>query len=145
VRKLRKLVGLPTSDRRLLLKASTVLCVVRIGLWTLPFARVRRLLAKTASEGSQPNGGPSVDRVTWAVSTAARYVPRSSCLVQALTIKRLLAGLGHEAELHIGVAKDDKGHLEAHAWVEREGKILLGGLPDLSRYTPLPPLPAELH
>ncbi len=142
--KLRKLLTLPPADRKLLFQAGALLGTVRLGLWILPFSRLRSLLAKTPHDGS-PTVGPSAERVAWAVSKASRYVPRSTCLVQAMAAKRLLANLGHEAELHIGVAKDDEDRLEAHAWVESGGEILTGALHDLSRYTPLPPLPAERH
>jgi hypothetical protein len=29
--------------------------------------------------------------------------------------------------LHIGVTKDEDGALQAHAWVERNGHVLIGG------------------
>ena len=63
---------------------------------------------------------------------------------QALTAKTLLARAGQPAALRIGVAKKPDGHLEAHAWLESEGRIVVGHLRDLSRFSPLPPLPGEL-
>jgi hypothetical protein len=42
--------------------------------------------------------------------------------------------------LRIGVAKGEAGKLEAHAWVESQGRIVIGGLRDLPYFTPLPPL-----
>jgi hypothetical protein len=144
VAKLRKLLTLPAADRKLLFQAGALLGAVRLGLWILPFSRLRNVLARVAGS-RHPAGGPPAERVAWAVSKAARYVPGSTCLVQALATKRLLANLGHDAQLHIGVAKDGTDRLEAHAWVESGGKILVGALSDLSRYTPLPPLPAERH
>ena len=77
------------------------------------------------------------DRIVWAVVVASRYVPKSTCLTQALTAQVLLAQRGFPAQLHIGVAKqgEDKP-LEAHAWVESEGRIVIGGS-GLGHYTRL--------
>jgi hypothetical protein len=53
----------------------------------------------------------------------------------------LLARSGHPAELRIGVVKTAAGGLQGHAWVESNGRVVVGNLPDLSSYTPFPPLP----
>jgi hypothetical protein len=52
----------------------------------------------------------------------------------------LLNWYGYASELRIGVAKGEQGELEAHAWVEYQGKVIIGGLSTLSRYVPLPSL-----
>jgi hypothetical protein len=70
-------------------------------------------------------------------------VPGATCLSQALAAQTLFLRQGYPAELHIGVAKNETGQLEAHAWVESEGQVVIGDLQNLSRYTPLPSLEAE--
>jgi hypothetical protein len=36
------------------------------------------------------------------------------------------------------VARGDRGEVQAHAWVETEGKVVIGGSAvELARYTPL--------
>jgi hypothetical protein len=50
---------------------------------------------------------------------------------------------GFSPQLRIGVAKGETGKLEAHAWIESQGKIVIGYLKDLSRFTPLPSLEGE--
>jgi hypothetical protein len=109
-------------------------------LWLLPLRAVRRLLAWTARPVS---GSPPVpERIAWAVHHAQRVIPRATCLPQALAAESLLAWASHPSTLRIGVIKTDQGQLEAHAWVESGGRIIVGELhDDLSRYTPLPPLP----
>ena len=44
-------------------------------------------------------------------------------------------GLPHEVS--IGVAKGENGKIEAHAWVVSQGTVMMGNLPDLSRYVPM--------
>ena len=45
---------------------------------------------------------------------------RSNCLVQSLTLKRLLWRRGIKSQLRIGVRRH-QGRFEAHAWVEFAG------------------------
>lgn len=74
-------------------------------------------------------------RIAWAVTVAARYLPGSKCLVQALAGRKLMASCGFPSAIHIGVAKDSRNWLNAHAWVEAEGKTVIGG--DTAAYAPL--------
>jgi len=50
---------------------------------------------------------------------------------------------GHPADVRIGVVKNETGGLIAHAWVESDGRVVVGDSSDLSRYARLPPLPPE--
>jgi hypothetical protein len=68
-----------------------------------------------------------VDRIAWAVSLAGRYVPRATCLTQALAMQILLKREGIAVQLHLGVAKDEQGRVTAHAWLEQDGRVLIGG------------------
>ena len=79
-------------------------------------------------------------RTVWAVRTAARAIPAvSTCLTNALAAHVLLARRGYVSNLRIGVTRDEKGEFTAHAWLEQEGAILIGG--DWSDgFTPMPAL-----
>jgi hypothetical protein len=139
-RAIERFLNLPAGDRALLVRSVLWLGAARIALWLLPFRVVRRLLARAARPASRP--GAPTDRITWAMGIAQRFVPRATCLPQALAAEALLTRGGHPAELRIGVIKTDEGRLEAHAWVESGGRIIVGELHQgLSHYTPLPPLP----
>ena len=74
----------------------------------------------------------------------SRYVPAATCLTQALATRVLLSRLGQPAHLRIGVAKSKKGQLQAHAWVESQGKIIIGDQPDLSRFAIMPLIKEEI-
>ncbi len=137
--RMRKFLRLPSTDRRLLIQSVFLLGAIRLGLWLLPFETLRRLLARVA----QGTNRASLDRVTWAVTVAGRYVPVATCLTRALATQVLLGRCGHPASLRIGVVRSEEGQLQAHAWVESRGRIVLGGSEDLSRYTPLPPLEGD--
>jgi hypothetical protein len=62
--------------------------------------------------------------------------------VQGLAAEQLLAQTGHTATLCIGVARSNgagEKRLSAHAWIEHNGEVVLGG-EGYDRFTPLPPL-----
>ena len=61
------------------------------------------------------------------IDAASRYVPGATCLVRALAAETLLRKYGHDACLRIGVSKNSSQVLLAHAWVESEGQVVIGG------------------
>jgi hypothetical protein len=69
----------------------------------------------------------------------ARLLPNRPCLTQALVLQYLLLRRGDTlAKLHIGVAKGEDGELLAHAWIERGGRVLIGGATSPRTYRRLP-------
>ena len=131
-----KFFALPPSDRRLLLRTIAPLIAMRAALWTLTFARVRRL-AEAMSRPLRTDADaarPSPDRIAWATATGSRVVPKgSNCLVRALATGIMLKRYGYPSELKIGVTKPASGRLEAHAWLESGGRVVIGDF-QLDRY-----------
>jgi hypothetical protein len=130
-------LALPPGERRLLAEAALLVGAARLGLWLLPFrllpgllGRLARLCARRASRHI------AAHRIAWAVSVVSSYVPGATCLTQALAAHALLAERALAGQLRIGVAKGAGGQLEAHAWVESEGRVVIGGAIS-GRYTPL--------
>jgi hypothetical protein len=75
------------------------------------------------------------------VGVAGRLVPGTTCLVRALAAQALLARRGHASQLRLGVARGSGRAFEAHAWLEQDGRVLVGGPLD-GRYVPFPALDA---
>ncbi len=126
-------------DRKILITAFILLGLVRLGLLLLPFQRLQRLLAQLGNINSQSqnNNQTSINKIIWAVETSSRYMPGVKCLARALTTQALMSRHGHSSQLRIGVAKGESGKLEAHAWIESQGKVIIGYLADLSRFVPM--------
>lgn len=100
---------------------------VRLLLWTLPYARARALLGRPSGLAPAPRGSaPVPDAVAARVARAARVIPGATCLVQALAAEWLLARAGYRTTVRFGVARRGAG-IEAHAWLEYDGRVLLGG------------------
>ena len=120
-----------SSERRLLLAGGVVVACVRMLLWLLPFKRLVWLIERTALRSARVAPVRLREdthvRIAWSVTTAARYVPRATCLTQAMAAQWLFAWFGHPTLLRIGVVKGNDKSLRDHAWLEREGRVVVGG------------------
>lgn len=143
--RLYKFFVLSRADQMLLIRTAFWLNAIRIGLWLLPYRILLRVLAKTWQAGDDQQrayqgSAENINKVVWAVAVAKRYMPGIiPCLAEALVIRLLLRQRCYTAFLRIGVARGADGQLEAHAWVENESQVVIGGS-GLGRYTPLEPL-----
>lgn len=143
---MRKFLRLPAAERRVWITSLFLVGAIRVGLWLLPFRFVRSLAANVVAALAM---WPQAERMSPArigriVTVASRYVPRATCLTQALATEVLLGRYGYPATLRIGVARSRAGELQAHAWVESEGAVVIGGSEiELQKYAPFPALEGE--
>jgi hypothetical protein len=126
-----KFLKLPGDKKKSLLIAWAVLWSMRIRLWLLPYPSVKNIVS--TMKARQKEGKPSVEDIVQSVETASQYVIAASCLTKALAAKMLLARNGYDSTLRIGV--NSCNGFAAHAWIERNGEIILGGSD--RRYEPL--------
>jgi hypothetical protein len=82
------------------------------------------------------------NQIIRAVASAAKHSPiGATCLATALVGQALMNRHGHSCEFRIGVRREDSGKFAAHAWLERDGKVILNGPGTfVSLYTRLPEL-----
>ena len=118
------------SDRALAIRAAGRLIATRIALWTQSFARVQEQVG-----GGRGTVGTAPGRLSGAVETAARSIPKTSCLTQTLAAQVMLERADEHPVLKIGVATG-MGSFEAHAWLELHGHPLVGDH-ELDRYARL--------
>jgi len=123
-------VSTRTATDQLRLHAVLWVGAARLGLWILPWGWIRRLAARASVPGSERSQqGISPAAIGEAVRAAPRAVPRATCLVQALAAGILLRRAGLPATLHLGVPGGRRGKFGAHAWVESDGQVVVGGDP----------------
>ncbi len=130
---IRRFLQLPVQDRALLISAGLLVLSIRAALWVLPYRVVRQFLNRSRGISVE---ACTCSRIAWAISAVSRYIPGATCLTQALAGEVLLRKSGHQPTLHIGVAKLNSRALEAHAWIEVQGKIVLGDV-GTERFTPM--------
>lgn len=139
--KLHKFIVLPYRERILLVQAFVLLALIRLGLGIIPFRWLKALVQWVIAQESRHEASNfiSIDQVNQAIRTATYYLPgQAKCLAQALVTQILLKQYGYDCDLLIGVAKNEQKGLTAHAWIERNGQILIGGnANNLSSFTTL--------
>jgi hypothetical protein len=140
-RRITRFLQSPARERWLFLRAALVLAAVRVAVWLLPLKTTLRLISRVRDRrGPFQVDEPRVHELTQAVRRAGRVIPKANCLPQALAGQILLGRGGHESEVRIGVCQDPERGFEAHAWLEHQGEVVLGELPDMARFSPMPSL-----
>ncbi len=124
----RKFLSLTIADKALLLRAWLVVAMIQLGLWTISFKRLHGFVSRQRSHGHRRRRLRSDPvRIAWAVTIASRYVPRADvCLPRALATYYLLRRNGYDGHFRLGVACDEQDGFKAHAWVECDGKPIVG-------------------
>jgi len=122
------------ADWRLLIGVAVAQLVAAAALRVMPLPAVRRRAAQLrpfvrwAVHASEA-------RAIWATSATGRRLGRlSTCLVRALVAELVIedtSGL----TLTIGVKRTAASTLDAHAWLARGDRVLIGSTPD--EYVPL--------
>ena len=125
MRRLHKLLASPLRFKWLLAEA-----LVRIGAATvfrfLALPRRAQFLMRAHRVSLQPRRAtPSSEEICRAVDVIGRFIPGATCLVKAQVGCAMLNRFGYAAEIKIGVLKSSS-NLEAHAWVECDGVVVLG-------------------
>lgn len=116
------------KDLALKLEALALLAVFQVGLALFSFQRVSRWQRRLMGEVEPTHPEPLVleKRVRAAIRRSNKRVYGARCLADALAGQTMLGRRGVPSELKIGVQKKE-GKLDAHAWLEREGRAILGG------------------
>jgi hypothetical protein len=129
----------------LLVRAALTVGVVRMALWLLPARTVMKAALRPRGRRSDANDRafPDPETIARAVRVVARRVPYASCLTQAVSTQALLARGGCASDLKIGVGRDTNGSFRAHAWLEVQGRVIIGD-DELDRYVRMPDLTSKI-
>ena len=128
-----KLAALSAHRRRLLLRAVPTLFIVKVKLCLVSFGNLYRAVERRCQTldrawNASPCARPPADDIAWAVVAAYQVVPGgNNCLARALAAKLMLARFGYRSELRVGALKNETEAFAAHAWLEAEGRIIVGG------------------
>ncbi|HMK34282.1 MAG TPA: lasso peptide biosynthesis B2 protein [Desulfomonilaceae bacterium] len=130
MRALRRFLALSRDDRILVARSAMVLMGIWLGLRLFSFKAVLEAVDRPSRRMSYPNrcSRPRLDRIVWAVLAVSWYWPlMMNCLAQALAAKVMLKREGYRTLVRIGVATSESAGLSAHAWLEYNGEVILGG------------------
>ena len=121
-------------ERHFTQQALRQLYQVRLGLWFHGFSAWQR--KNRPSVSAQMSGAPLGELLT-AITRARRWVPKDTSLIEAIAAQRLLGQHGYQSTVHIGIAKAGVDPA-AHAWLSYQGHVIVGRIPNLGDYTPIP-------
>ncbi|MVM30649.1 lasso peptide biosynthesis B2 protein [Spirosoma sp. HMF4905] len=120
---------LSLADKLLIGQTVAIMIVIRAGLKLLSFQQFRKLYGKLLTvRKSTTTSDKLIERQVWAIQKVSGTLA-AVCLPQALALTYFLRK-EKGIELVVGVQK--KQAFEAHAWVEKSGRILIGESPDNS-------------
>ena len=124
-RDLRHFVRLPRQRQLRLVAALAAISRVAILLRLHGYGETRRRLEHRSRQRPAPSHALASELTeldAWAVRVAARWLPWGSCLRRSLALWWLLHRRGIESEIHFGGRSVNE--LEAHAWLEVDGRPL---------------------
>lgn len=126
---------LSLREKWIFCRAAFSLLWIKTGLFFLPFATFRKFyhwLTSSPVSGEMPE--KEIQEIVWAVNTAANVLPvQLLCLPRALATKFLMRKAS-SVTLEIGIEINPGKAFEAHAWVEKNGRIIIGDWSDSISY-----------
>lgn len=137
----RRFCRLPAHDRALVLEAAFLVVGIWCTLRMIRYARVQRVL-DAYGRAPRTNASTSTpDRIAWAITSIAERLPmHATCLVRALAGRAIARRRGWPAEIRVGVLpprRSDVRPLDSHAWMEVDGRVVIGDLENLADYAVL--------
>lgn len=132
--KLRKFIALSLRRKKLLAQALLLAALLRLCLALFSMKKVVQWVERKHAPASSHH----LEDIVWAVTAIGSRCFFATCLVNGLVARYLLNRSHIQSSLRIGVKKDEKGTLMAHAWVAVDNTVIIGKVSDLDSYTPLP-------
>ena len=142
---LRRLRTLDVGEISALVPATLQMVVARATLRALPLRKVleRVDLPIQCVSDHAPLNVRTLRRIRAIERVGHGLFPKSPCLTQAIVVQRLLRKKGYASDLRIGVRKGHGQPLEAHAWVEYRGAVVIGARGLSEEHTRLPSLAVD--
>ncbi|NIK88950.1 hypothetical protein FHS83_002268 [Rhizomicrobium palustre] len=134
---LQRFARLSRQQRILLLEASLLLVIMRLGIGVFPFRALAATSGKCVSpdhpvpEPSTPklpgDAAATAMKISWAVRCASRRLPfKFVCLPQAMAANWMLRRRKLRPVLHLGIKASPNAPMQAHAWLDCDGVPVTG-------------------
>ena len=137
-----KIAALDALQWRYLTLSLVLLPAIDVSLRWVGFKRTKRWLEARVKSPEAKAGGNAVEATALQIAAVVSLAGRrslwpTSCLRQALALWILLANRGIKSEVRVGVEATAGSGFAAHAWVERNDRVLIGGEHARERYVTL--------
>jgi Transglutaminase-like superfamily len=126
---------LTAADWQLLVTVAVAQVVAAAALCAMPLPALRAGASRFRRPAQFFVRG-SDERIVWAIEATGRRLGRlSTCLIRALVAELVLDSSAGPVSVTIGVRRTASGTLEAHAWLARQERVLIGATAD--EYVPI--------
>jgi hypothetical protein len=146
---IRKFLHLSLARKIQLFRVSLLLLFVQAGLSLFSFAQVYHWVKWFHHQPRHPSNNPLAgEDICWAVTRAGKaWFGNEGCLAQALLGECLLIRKGVPAKFCLGVRRQTDGSLLAHAWIEINDQVRIGGSanPGLEEFQNFPDLKEAIN
>lgn len=130
-RKVRTFISIDNGKKFRFVQAFIFTGFYRAFILFMPFNKLKIRMGKYKTESPKEidfKANRIAREVRWSVTQAARHTPwESKCLVQALTAQKMRKIRGISTTIYLGVKKNDKDEMMAHAWVRCGSYYVTGG------------------
>jgi len=135
-KRFRTVLALSREERSLFRKAFLLLLRVRLRILLTSFPRVIAWVRRQTPAVAEDRRISDPERLSWMIESTGYAFPRLyKCLPRALAGFILIRSCGWEVTLKIGARRRRPDlPMEAHAWLEREGEILIGELFGMEKF-----------
>jgi hypothetical protein len=139
MKRILKFIKLPRADKILFAEALLIVISVALVLRFVPFRIFKAALSKrlTVEIKNAPADWAQINKIVSSVGFCSRFIPFTSCLTSALAAMLMMRRKGQHSVLRIGVTRNAEQKFKAHAWLETNGRIIIGRLTTHREYTVL--------
>ena len=128
------------NERMLFWEAYRLSLLSRLTIWFMPVKRYSTWLGKQNTE-TPANEIDCIYAKAYSIAHAVRRSSRyavwpAKCLVEAMTAKKMLDKRHIPSTIYLGVGKNQKKQLIAHAWL-RCGSIIIVGRKGMEQFKPV--------
>ena len=118
------------EDKLLFLEAFFLTGIMRFKILKKPFNKLKKEMGtynKESKEDAELVEYKVCKKIRWIVTTISKYTPwESLCLVQALTVQKMLKKRNISTTIYLGVNKSNN-EMNAHAWIRCGRMYITGG------------------
>lgn len=138
---IRRFFRLPKAKKRLIIEATGLILFTRFGLYLTSIEKLQSFYQRFSKGNNYVNHiyRPDKSDIVWAIDTIGQKLFKDdTCLVIAIAGQAQLIHYGIPSKLQLGCLKGEDMSIFAHAWVESDGDVIIGGTEsEISKYTPL--------
>lgn len=125
------ILTISTKEKLLFIEAFILTGIMRYKILKTPFNKLKIQLGEYNKESAEEvsiETYKKAKQIRWIVTRISQHTPwESLCLVQAMTVQKMLKKRNISTTIYLGVNKDKNNEMKAHAWIRCGQMYITGG------------------